>query len=144
MRHQRVQERWSSHLDTVVSRMSLELGHLLAIAKHPVPPSPASLCSCRNILSIINEFDFPELSISREEYPNVLMALNATQAERVARLPLKTCLLEDFLDKVGRGRGAVPGNQGHIGRMLSYKRLGTHPTGNHRKAPQSICTWQRG
>ncbi|XP_021064225.1 inactive sodium-dependent neutral amino acid transporter B(0)AT3 isoform X2 [Mus pahari] len=56
-------------------------------------------CLDRNILSLINEFDLPELSISRDEYPSVLMYLNATQAERVARLPLKTCHLEDFLDK---------------------------------------------
>ncbi|EDL87659.1 solute carrier family 6 (neurotransmitter transporter), member 18, isoform CRA_d [Rattus norvegicus] len=56
-------------------------------------------CLDRNILSLINEFDFPELSISRDEYPSVLMYLNATQPERVARLPLKTCHLEDFLDK---------------------------------------------
>ncbi|XP_021487084.1 inactive sodium-dependent neutral amino acid transporter B(0)AT3 isoform X2 [Meriones unguiculatus] len=56
-------------------------------------------CLDRNILSLINEFDFPELSISRDEYPAVLMYLNATQAERVARLSLKTCHLQDFLDK---------------------------------------------
>ncbi|XP_052015909.1 inactive sodium-dependent neutral amino acid transporter B(0)AT3 isoform X3 [Apodemus sylvaticus] len=56
-------------------------------------------CLDRNILSLINEFDLPEFSISRDEYPSVLMYLNATQAERVAQLPLKTCHLEDFLDK---------------------------------------------
>ncbi|EDL37060.1 mCG20942, isoform CRA_e [Mus musculus] len=57
-------------------------------------------CLDRNILSLINEFDLPELSISRDEYPSVLMYLNATQTARVAQLPLKTCHLEDFLDKV--------------------------------------------
>ncbi|KAL6073009.1 hypothetical protein STEG23_010735 [Scotinomys teguina] len=62
-------------------------------------------CLDRNILSIINEFDFPELSISRDEYPAVLMYLNATQAERLAQLPLKTCHLEDFLDKSASGPG---------------------------------------
>ncbi|XP_031215826.1 inactive sodium-dependent neutral amino acid transporter B(0)AT3 isoform X4 [Mastomys coucha] len=62
-------------------------------------------CLDRNILSLINEFDLPELSISRDEYPSVLMYLNATQAERVARLPLKTCHLEDFLDKSASGPG---------------------------------------
>ncbi|XP_035295055.1 inactive sodium-dependent neutral amino acid transporter B(0)AT3 isoform X3 [Cricetulus griseus] len=56
-------------------------------------------CLDRNILSLTNEFDFPELSISRDEYPEVLMYLNATQADRLAQLPLKTCHLEDFLDK---------------------------------------------
>ncbi|XP_059132612.1 inactive sodium-dependent neutral amino acid transporter B(0)AT3 isoform X2 [Peromyscus eremicus] len=62
-------------------------------------------CLDRNILSLINEFDFPELSISRDEYPAVLMYLNATQAERLAQLPLKTCHLEDFLDKSASGPG---------------------------------------
>ncbi|OBS69820.1 hypothetical protein A6R68_01640, partial [Neotoma lepida] len=81
------------------------LEHLLAIVEHLVPSSPASFCSCRNILILINEFDFPELSISRDEYPAVLMYLNATQAERLAQLPLKTCHLEDFLDKSASGPG---------------------------------------
>nr|XP_042117274.1 inactive sodium-dependent neutral amino acid transporter B(0)AT3 isoform X2 [Peromyscus maniculatus bairdii] len=62
-------------------------------------------CLDRNILSLINEFDFPELSISRDEYPAVLMYLNATQADRLAQLPLKTCHLEDFLDKSASGPG---------------------------------------
>uniref|UniRef100_A0A8C2M0T4 Transporter n=1 Tax=Cricetulus griseus TaxID=10029 RepID=A0A8C2M0T4_CRIGR len=60
-------------------------------------------CLDRNILSLTNEFDFPELSISRDEYPEVLMYLNATQADRLAQLPLKTCHLEDFLDKQSSG-----------------------------------------
>ncbi|XP_029324345.1 inactive sodium-dependent neutral amino acid transporter B(0)AT3 isoform X2 [Mus caroli] len=62
-------------------------------------------CLDRNILSLIDEFDLPELSISRDEYPSVLRYLNATQAARVARLPLKTCHLEDFLDKSASGPG---------------------------------------
>ncbi|EDL37057.1 sodium-dependent neutral amino acid transporter B(0)AT3 isoform 6 [Mus musculus] len=62
-------------------------------------------CLDRNILSLINEFDLPELSISRDEYPSVLMYLNATQTARVAQLPLKTCHLEDFLDKSASGPG---------------------------------------
>lgn len=84
------------------------LEHLLATVEHPVLSSPAFFCSCRNILSLTNEFDFPELSISRDEYPEVLMYLNATQADRLAQLPLKTCHLEDFLDK-------VPTETGHEG-----------------------------
>lgn len=58
------------------------------------------LCPRRNILSLINEFDFPEQSISKNDYLAVLMHLNATWPKRVARLPLKVCRLEDFLDKV--------------------------------------------
>nr|XP_044994934.1 inactive sodium-dependent neutral amino acid transporter B(0)AT3 isoform X2 [Jaculus jaculus] len=62
-------------------------------------------CLDRNILSLINEFDFPEQSIPRDDYPTVLLHLNATQPERVARLPLKACHLEDFLDKSASGPG---------------------------------------
>uniref|UniRef100_A0A2K5UMZ2 Transporter n=1 Tax=Macaca fascicularis TaxID=9541 RepID=A0A2K5UMZ2_MACFA len=59
----------------------------------------------RNILSLINEFDFPEQSISRDDYLAVLMHLNATWPKRVAQLPLKVCRLEDFLDKSASGPG---------------------------------------
>ncbi|XP_076965527.1 inactive sodium-dependent neutral amino acid transporter B(0)AT3 isoform X3 [Callospermophilus lateralis] len=57
-------------------------------------------CLDSNVLSLINEFDFPEQSIPRDDYPAVLMRLNTTQPDRVARLPLKACCLKDFLDKV--------------------------------------------
>ncbi|XP_050651149.1 inactive sodium-dependent neutral amino acid transporter B(0)AT3 isoform X2 [Macaca thibetana thibetana] len=62
-------------------------------------------CLDRNILSLINEFDFPEQSISRDDYLAVLMHLNATWPKRVAQLPLKVCRLEDFLDKSASGPG---------------------------------------
>lgn len=61
------------------------------------------LCPCRNILSLTNEFDFPDQSISRDDYASVLTHLNATQPESVARLHLESCHLQDFLDKVLRG-----------------------------------------
>lgn len=72
----------------------------------PVPPSPAHqpLCPCRNILSLINEFSLPEQSISRDNYPAALLHLNATQPGRVARLSLRVCRLEDFLDQVPTGQ----------------------------------------
>ncbi|XP_015345925.1 inactive sodium-dependent neutral amino acid transporter B(0)AT3 isoform X1 [Marmota marmota marmota] len=62
-------------------------------------------CLDSNILSLINEFDFPEQSIPRDDYPAVLMRLNTTQPDRVARLPLKACCLKDFLDKSASGPG---------------------------------------
>ncbi|XP_042551104.1 inactive sodium-dependent neutral amino acid transporter B(0)AT3 [Dipodomys spectabilis] len=62
-------------------------------------------CLDRNILSLIDEFDFPEQSISRDDYPTVLTHLNATCPERVARLRLRACQLEDFLDKSASGPG---------------------------------------
>ncbi|XP_069898232.1 inactive sodium-dependent neutral amino acid transporter B(0)AT3 [Dipodomys merriami] len=62
-------------------------------------------CLDRNILSLIDEFDFPEQSISRDDYPTVLTHLNATCPQRVARLRLRACQLEDFLDKSASGPG---------------------------------------
>ncbi|XP_027462221.1 inactive sodium-dependent neutral amino acid transporter B(0)AT3 [Zalophus californianus] len=62
-------------------------------------------CLDRNILHLINAFDFPEQSISRDDYAAVLMNLNTTQPERVARLPLEVCHLDDFLDKSASGTG---------------------------------------
>lgn len=66
-----------------------------------------SLCPCRNVLRLINEFDFPEHSISRDNYATVLTHLNSTQPERVAGLYLETCRLQDFLDKVLRGLASL-------------------------------------
>ncbi|XP_053449463.1 inactive sodium-dependent neutral amino acid transporter B(0)AT3 [Nycticebus coucang] len=62
-------------------------------------------CLDRNILGLINEFDLPEESISRDMYPAALTYLNATQPQRVAQLSLKSCHLEDFLDKNAAGPG---------------------------------------
>lgn len=98
---------------------------------------------CRNILSLINAFDLPEQSVSRDDYTAVLTHLNATQPERVAGLHLEACRLQDFLDKVlgawprrgwgwGAGRGGCtePGcgwswAATHRGRWP----LGTRPAG---------------
>lgn len=57
---------------------------------------------------LLNAFELPDQSVTREAYPDLLMHLNATQPEHVARLPLEVCRLQDFLDKVlgpltGRG-----------------------------------------
>uniref|UniRef100_A0A8C4PSD9 Solute carrier family 6 member 18 n=1 Tax=Equus asinus asinus TaxID=83772 RepID=A0A8C4PSD9_EQUAS len=45
-------------------------------------------CLDRNILHLINAFDFPDQSISRDDYAAVLAHLNVTQPERVAGLGL--------------------------------------------------------
>ncbi|XP_046526919.1 inactive sodium-dependent neutral amino acid transporter B(0)AT3 isoform X2 [Equus quagga] len=62
-------------------------------------------CLDRNILHLINAFDFPDQSISRDDYAAVLAHLNVTQPERVAGLGLESCRLEDFLDKSASGTG---------------------------------------
>ncbi|XP_035876189.1 inactive sodium-dependent neutral amino acid transporter B(0)AT3 isoform X2 [Phyllostomus discolor] len=62
-------------------------------------------CLDRNILSLTNEFDFPDQSISRDNYAAVLTHLNATQTNMVARLHLESCHLQDFLDKSASGTG---------------------------------------
>ncbi|XP_032717725.1 inactive sodium-dependent neutral amino acid transporter B(0)AT3 [Lontra canadensis] len=62
-------------------------------------------CLDRNLLRLLNAFDLPDQSISRDDYATVLAHLNATQPESVARLPLEVCLLEDFLDKSASGTG---------------------------------------
>lgn len=67
-------------------------------------------CLDRNILSLTNEFDFPDQSISRDDYAAVLTHLNATQPKRVAGLHLESCHLQDFLDKVLRGLGLAVDN----------------------------------
>ncbi|KAM5328660.1 inactive sodium-dependent neutral amino acid transporter B(0)AT3 [Glossophaga mutica] len=62
-------------------------------------------CLDRNILSLTNKFDFPDQSISRDDYAAVLTHLNATQTETVAGLRLESCRLQDFLDKSASGTG---------------------------------------
>ncbi|XP_045704124.1 inactive sodium-dependent neutral amino acid transporter B(0)AT3 isoform X3 [Phyllostomus hastatus] len=62
-------------------------------------------CLDRNILSLTNEFDFPDQSISRDSYAAVLTHLNATQTKMVAGLHLESCRLQDFLDKSASGTG---------------------------------------
>ncbi|XP_024434375.1 inactive sodium-dependent neutral amino acid transporter B(0)AT3 isoform X1 [Desmodus rotundus] len=62
-------------------------------------------CLDRNILSLTNDFDFPDQSISRDNYAATLTHLNATQTEMVAGLHLESCCLQDFLDKSASGTG---------------------------------------
>ncbi|XP_027376191.1 inactive sodium-dependent neutral amino acid transporter B(0)AT3 isoform X1 [Bos indicus x Bos taurus] len=62
-------------------------------------------CLDRNILHLINAFDLPEQSVSRDTYTAALARLNASQPAQVAGLPLEACRLEDFLDKSASGTG---------------------------------------
>ncbi|XP_043832511.1 inactive sodium-dependent neutral amino acid transporter B(0)AT3 [Dromiciops gliroides] len=62
-------------------------------------------CLDRNIISVINEFDFPDQSIQRDDYLACFTHLNSTQSDRMARLQLKSCHLQDFLDKSASGTG---------------------------------------
>lgn len=91
------------------------------------------LCPCRNILRLINEFDFPEHSISRDDYATVLTHLNSTQPERVAGLYLETCHLQDFLDKVLRDLASLQVADGRVGvtdaQSQAMPELGSHKNG---------------
>ncbi|XP_006893243.1 PREDICTED: sodium-dependent neutral amino acid transporter B(0)AT3 [Elephantulus edwardii] len=62
-------------------------------------------CLDRNILTLINAFDLPDQSISRDDYPAALTNLTTTQPAKVAQLHLQSCNLEDFLDKSASGTG---------------------------------------
>lgn len=73
------------------------------------------LCLHRNILSLTNEFDFPDQSISRDDYASVLTHLNATEPERVAGLHLEACRLQDFLDEVLGGLASLQDVGGQTG-----------------------------
>lgn len=97
------------------------------------------LCPCRNVLRLINEFDFPEHSISRDDYATVLAHLNSTQPERVAGLYLETCHLQDFLDKVLRGLASLRVADGGVGvtdaQSQARPELGSHKNGTESRAP---------
>lgn len=99
------------------------------------PQSPHPACLYRNILSLINEFEFPDQSVSREDYAAVLTHLNATQPERVAGLRLEACHLQDFLDKVLRGLASLQEADGGAGAWCTE--LGCAGLGSHTKGAPS-------
>ncbi|XP_061249909.1 inactive sodium-dependent neutral amino acid transporter B(0)AT3 isoform X2 [Bos javanicus] len=85
-------------------------------------------CLDRNILHLINAFDLPEQSVSRDTYTAALARLNASQPAQVAGLPLEACRLEDFLDK--------PGPVVHVREHGEHHHAAPGPGGHAQKGPQ--------
>uniref|UniRef100_A0A8V0Y0H2 Solute carrier family 6 member 18 n=1 Tax=Gallus gallus TaxID=9031 RepID=A0A8V0Y0H2_CHICK len=62
-------------------------------------------CLDRNIISVINEYDLPEQSITRQNYTDWITFLNSSNPEKLAGLKLKSCDLQEFLDQSVSGSG---------------------------------------
>uniref|UniRef100_A0A3P8NN98 Transporter n=1 Tax=Astatotilapia calliptera TaxID=8154 RepID=A0A3P8NN98_ASTCA len=56
-------------------------------------------CQGDNILHLINAFDYPETSITIENYDQVLTSLNQTNPDIIQGLPLKTCDIQNLLSQ---------------------------------------------
>lgn len=56
--------------------------------------------SCRNILLFTNTFSIADMNITEGNYEKWLSSLNETHPYEVAKLDLKTCNLQTFLDQV--------------------------------------------
>ncbi|XP_048795302.1 inactive sodium-dependent neutral amino acid transporter B(0)AT3 isoform X2 [Lagopus muta] len=62
-------------------------------------------CLDRNIISVINEYDLPEQSITRQNYTDWITFLNSSNPKKLAGLKLKSCDLQEFLDRSVSGSG---------------------------------------
>ncbi|XP_056376145.1 sodium-dependent neutral amino acid transporter B(0)AT3-like isoform X1 [Hyla sarda] len=62
-------------------------------------------CLDRNIISLINEFDLSEMTITRENYEESFHMLNSTYPDRIFNLKMKECNLKEFLDQSASGTG---------------------------------------
>lgn len=58
----------------------------------------------RNILDLTNAFDVGDKNITGENYDSWLRDLNASDPDKVSRLNLTHCDLQNFLDQVNRDR----------------------------------------
>uniref|UniRef100_A0A669CZU6 Transporter n=1 Tax=Oreochromis niloticus TaxID=8128 RepID=A0A669CZU6_ORENI len=62
-------------------------------------------CQGDNILHLINAFDYPENSITIDNYDQVLTNLNQTNPDIIQGLPLKTCDMQNLLSQGVEGTG---------------------------------------
>ncbi|XP_029445788.1 LOW QUALITY PROTEIN: inactive sodium-dependent neutral amino acid transporter B(0)AT3 [Rhinatrema bivittatum] len=62
-------------------------------------------CLDRNIISITNEFDLMDQSITRDTYSSWYEKMNSTYPEQTSGLKLKDCNLQEFLDQSASGTG---------------------------------------
>ncbi|XP_069469883.1 sodium-dependent neutral amino acid transporter B(0)AT1 isoform X2 [Ambystoma mexicanum] len=62
-------------------------------------------CFDKNILDLTNAFDLPEGNITQDNYDQMLINLNGTQADLIQSLNLQTCNLETLLNDGVEGTG---------------------------------------
>ncbi|XP_060705893.1 sodium-dependent neutral amino acid transporter B(0)AT3-like [Hemiscyllium ocellatum] len=62
-------------------------------------------CLDSNILLISNEFEIQDGNVTRDNYFSWMNDLNVTHHDRILALPLKSCVLKDFLDQSTSGTG---------------------------------------
>ena len=55
---------------------------------------------CSNILSLTNHFEIGDQNMTLDNYEQMLGYLNSTKLEEVAKLELRSCNLQKFLDQV--------------------------------------------
>ncbi|CAL8297702.1 unnamed protein product [Lota lota] len=62
-------------------------------------------CHMSNILTLTNHFEIGDQNITQDNYKQMLEYLNSTWPDEVAKLELRSCILQNFLDQSASGTG---------------------------------------